>query len=291
MCLDVRLPEVKPEQHRPPQTCPHADCPGTRFYRHGREQRRIQDLEHHSVLCQRYKCRSCGRTFYAYPPGIGQAQQSERLKAMSVLLYVLGLSYGAAADFLRASGVQIGKSSVYNNVQAAGQVSRQRQKAQLRAGVKRSAIGADATYLKVKGEWIGVEVVVDDQTDELLGLELVVSEKAEEIRDFIHEIAQAVAAEVLVTDDFDSYKQVADSQSLAHQICQSHIIRNIDALTESIQSQLEPPSIFRRRGVVSNCPQLERDLQTLLWLVRDCPQDATQFLAHLYERYRHEMPL
>jgi hypothetical protein len=47
---------------------------------------------------------------------LSQGQQSDRLKAMSVLRYVLGLSYGGVEDFLTAMGLGIGKTTVYDNV-------------------------------------------------------------------------------------------------------------------------------------------------------------------------------
>jgi transposase-like protein len=89
-----------------------------------------------------------------------------------VLLYVLGLSYGAVADFLEAIGTAIGKTTVYNNVQEAGITSRSRQSASVASGGKRPVIGADGTYVKVKGEKVGVQVVVDDQSGDLLGYSL-----------------------------------------------------------------------------------------------------------------------
>ena len=48
-----------------------------------------------------------------------------------------------------------------------------------------AVIGADGTYVKVKGQPVGIEVVVDDQTGELLGLDLLTSENSEEIREII----------------------------------------------------------------------------------------------------------
>ncbi len=48
---------------------------------------------------------------------------------MTVLLYVLGLSYGAVEDFVNALGGGIGKTTVYNNVQAAGEMARRQQQA------------------------------------------------------------------------------------------------------------------------------------------------------------------
>jgi transposase-like protein len=78
--------------------------------------------------------------------------KSDRLKAMSVFLYVLGLSYGAVEDFLKAFGVSIGKTTVYENVQEAGLVSRPRQQEDVAQGGPRTIIGSDGTYVKVKGQ-------------------------------------------------------------------------------------------------------------------------------------------
>ncbi len=85
---------------------------------------------------------------------MSQAQQSDRLKAMSVLLYVLGISYGGVSDFLDAIGLEIGKTTVYNNVQSAGVVARKQQKAAAEQGGQRPIIGADGTFLKVSGQQV-----------------------------------------------------------------------------------------------------------------------------------------
>jgi len=37
-----------------------------------------------------------------------------------------------------------------------------------------------------------------------------------------------VGAEVLVSDDLDSYKKVADELGLEHQICRHHVKENVD---------------------------------------------------------------
>ncbi len=96
---------------------------------------------------------------------------------MSVLLYILGLSYGGVSDFLGAMGVYISKTTVYNNVQEAGERARKKQRQEVRRGGKRAVVGADGTYVKVKGEKVGIEVIVDDNTGELLGLEIITGEK------------------------------------------------------------------------------------------------------------------
>ena len=124
MRLTVTLPELKPTEYPMPEQCPRAGCTSTHFHRHGKKVRQIDDLQVKEVESLRFKCVGCGQTFWVHPIGVTNAQQSHRLKAMSTLLYVLGLSYGAVSDFLRASGARIGKTSSYYNTQAAGHQSR-----------------------------------------------------------------------------------------------------------------------------------------------------------------------
>jgi hypothetical protein len=126
---------------------------------------------------------------------------------MSVLLYILGLSYGGVEAFLTALGLKIGKTTVYDNVQAAGVVAQKHQKAGLARSGRRPIMGADGTFLKVSGVQVGIEVVVDDATGELLGQEITTSEGAEQVE-----------AGILISDDFDTYKNIADNADLKHEI-------------------------------------------------------------------------
>jgi transposase-like protein len=287
MRIQVRIPKVKPDVYREIQVCPYEGCGGQCFKEHGQraEAKPTRDLNYAAVESFRYQCLKCGRTFRVYPEGVSRAQQSDGLKAMSVILYVLGLSYGAVADFLEALGQGLGKTTVYRNVQAAGFASRQRQRQTVDEQVARPVIGTDGTYVKVKGVKVGLQVVVDDANDDLLGLDLIVSERAEEVIDLVRDIAVQVEAEVLITDDLDSYKAVADELGLDHQICRSHVKRNVDELAQNLHDQLKqaepvPP------GVSSSPEQLDADLQTLQRLVRERPADARQQLERLYHRYQ-----
>jgi len=289
MRLQVRLPKIDPDEFQQPKQCPSTECSGNTFKRHGRkgESKAVRDPDHDEVISHRYKCSSCGRTFRIYPNGVSSAQQSDRLKAMSVLLYILGISYGGVADFLTAIGVSIKKTSVYENVQAAGVIARKRQQTAMQQEGQRSIIGVDGTFVKVSGQQVGIEVIVDNKTGELLGLDIIASEKAEEIEPLIRDIAEQVEAEVLVSDDFDSYKIVAQKLDLAHQICQSHIIRNVDKIVDRIgqpSRMIQPP--LMPAGVKSSYCQIERDGRILQGLVRDRPSDAKQILAMLYDCYK-----
>lgn len=287
MRIRVELPQVQPDEHNAPEKCIY--CGGQYFKPHGQkgEAKRVRDLDHDEVRSYRHKCMRCRRSFRAYPPGVSKsAQQTTRLKAMSVLLYVLGLSYGGVADFLNALGVPISKTTVYENVQAAGVQARQRQRATRETGGKRAVIGSDGTYVKVKGEKVGIQVIVDDETGDLLGLDIMVSEGAAEVADLLREVAEQVAAEVLVSDDLASYKEVADELDLDHQVCRSHVKRNVEDLAEKLRKQRHARQAPVPPDVDSSPEQLEADLLVLEDLVGQRPADAPETLKDLYHRYK-----
>jgi len=287
MRIKVRLPKVKPDQFDWPTECPHKGCRGHHFKRHGQkgEKKPIRDPQYEEVTAYRYRCLKCGRTFRRYPQGVSNNQQSDRLKAMSVLLYVLGMSYGAAEDFLEALGVVISKTTVYENVQEAGKTSRQQQSHDVGSGRRCVVIGADGTYVKVKGEKVGIQIVVDDKNSDLLGLDIIVSENSEEVLDIVQGIAEQVDAEVLVSDDLNSYKRVADDLGLEHQICRTHVKRNVDDLADELRQQAKEGEPLPE-GVDSSPERLLEDLEHLQKLVEERPLDGSEQLEALYERYK-----
>lgn len=286
MRIQVQLPRVQPGEYEAPKECPYG-CGGRHFKPHGQkgEAKPMRDLRHAGVKSWRRKCTKCGRTFRVYPRGVSRATQSDHLKAMSVLLYVLGLSYGAVADFLSALGVALGKTTVYRNVQAAGVKSRERQQHEVACGGKKPVMGTDATYVKVKGAQVGVQVVVDDASGDLLGLDIVVSENTEAVLAVVRAVAQQVDAEVLVSDDLDTYKEVADGLGMDHQVCRNHVKRNVDAVAERIREQVKPGEA-PPAGVDSSLEQLQTDLECLQALVRQRPPDAPAQLEALYHCYQ-----
>ncbi len=240
MRIEVRLPKVEPEVYREVGVCPK--CGGTAFRRYGQkgERKVIRDLRYEEVESQRYQCKRCGYRKRVYPVGVSRAQQSDRLKGMSVLLYLLGLSYGGVSDFLGAAGAYISKTTVYNNVQEAGERARKKQRQEVRRGGKRAVVGADGTWVKVKGEKVGIEVIVDDSTGELLGLEIITGENGEEVLEVLREVVEEVGAEVVVTDDHGAYKEVVEIElDKQHQICRAHVARNVEEWSASIREQMK----------------------------------------------------
>lgn len=285
MRIGVRLPVVEPEEYDELKECPK--CGGRHFKCHGvqGEEKALRDFSWAGVKSVRQRCLRCGCKTRVYPRGVSRAQQSDRLKGITVLLYVLGLSYGAVSDFVGAMGSYLCRTTVYNNVQEAGMRARQRQRCTVKAGKKRPVVGADVTYVKVKGEQVGIEVVVDDESGELLGLDIIAGENSEEVLEVIQEVVEEVEAEVIVSDDHGAYKEAASELGLEHQICRSHVKRNVDELAESIGGQLKRKEPVPA-GVSSTRERLEQDLKTLQELVRVRPEEALGQLEVMYHRYK-----
>jgi len=110
----------------------------------------LRDTRLEQVTAERYSCRACGRTFRVYPPGVTHAATSQRLRGMAVLLYLLGLSYGAVALALSALGYPWSKTSVYDAVQAAAARVPGLRRGAVFNGVRTPALAGDLTSVRCK---------------------------------------------------------------------------------------------------------------------------------------------
>jgi len=128
----------------------------------------------------------------------------------------LGLSYGAVSDVLDAlqtlldKALFLSKTTVYRNVQASVQETRRLRRAWLQQGRRIRFIGADLTRVQCQGESLVIGVVVDDLEGIELSVDVLDDETAETQLAWLRQIAEQVGTEVLVTDDADALKIVAD---------------------------------------------------------------------------------
>ena len=292
MRLSVRISPVEPGVFELPEQCPYPDCEGRYFEVHQEHcAKAIRDPKYEDVEAQRHRCLRCGRTFRVYPKGVSRAQQSDALKAFSVLLYLLGLSYGAVSEALMAlqllltQALSLGKTTVYRNVQAAGRAARRLRRAWLQQGRKIRVLGADLTRVRCQGESLVVGVVVDDVTGIELSVDILDDESADTQVAWLREIADLVGAEVLTSDDADAFKTAANELGLDQQICRAHVTGNVlDRVAELTIQALENPDPMPSRMTVSP-EQLVVDLQTIQCIIEGHPHDGEQQLAGLYERY------
>jgi len=251
----------------------------------------LRDLRHSQVQAQRYRCLTCQRTFRVYPRGVSAAQQSSNLKALSVLLYVLGLSYQGVSDVLDALGQPISKSTVYNNVQAAGARSiEQRHGWVQQHGASVKVLGIDCTHVKRLGQDTILAVASAILTGETLSIEVLADESAQSLTRWAQTLAGSLQAEVLVSDDADAMKSVADALGLEQQVCRAHVNRNIHDLVASLGTRaLEHPDRVPA-GTELSVSQLLDDLQQVEELIKGLPHDGQPQLDQLVERYQCAPP-
>lgn len=292
MRLRVHIPRVEPELYQMPGECPYAGCHGSAFKEHQRGcPKAVRDPRHEQVEAQRYRCLRCGRTFRVYPQGVRRARQTDALHALSVLLYGLGLSYGAVSDALEALEVllsrplRLSKTTVYRNVQAVGQKVRRLRQSWLRKGQRVRVVGTDTTRVKCQGRELVVGVAVDDQTGMVLTIDLLDDETAHSQLSWLREIAEAVGAEVLISDDADALKTVSDELGLNHQVCRAHVTENVLRLVAELGNQaLEVPDPIPK-GVTRSVEEFLTDLERVQWLVETHPADGERQLEALYRHY------
>jgi hypothetical protein len=290
MRLRILLPKVNPEAIAVPSTCPYADCGGRKLYVRQQVTKPLRDTVYQQVQVPRYQCLKCKRTFRVYPEGTTRAQTSQRVKGLAVMLYLLGLSYGAVSLALEGLGISLCKSRVYDAVQEAAKLVPGLKREQVFAGVRTPALGADLTGVSCKGEWLPLGITVDPISGLALSIDALTAEDAKTLKDWIEPIAGSVGATVLVTDDADGFKTVADEVGVQHQVCKAHVLRNTDALIEKYQPLVASDADGSLHAIGVSPQQAAADLTRLGELVRSRERKQAPELEALHRRYLQAAP-
>jgi transposase-like protein len=288
MRLHVIPPPVEPDVFPEPHGCPDPAC-GSRHVQLRQVVRKpLRDTPLPAVQAHRYRCVRCGRTFRVYPHGVSHDQTSARLKGMAVLFYVLGMSYGAVAIALGALGCPLSRVAVYNAVQDAGaRVVGLRREAVARGGGRIAGLGVDLTSVRCAGHWVTVGVGVDAVAGTALSIDLLPNGETDTLVTWVEELAAAIGAAVLVSDDADPFKAAADANGLDHQVCIAHVQRNTHAWVEAIVPALAEDGDGSLAGIGVTPEQAVVDCQALLALVteRHPTPEARAGLATIHRRY------
>lgn len=285
MRLELILPRVEPKEFKMPLVCPHKDCEGRHFEHHQEVKKPLKDMLYAVVYAQRYRCLQCKRTFRVYPQGVTQAQTSQRVKGLAVMLYLLGLSYGATSLVLEALGVYMSKTSVYEAVQAAAEKVPSLKRNAVFAGLRTPALGGDLTSVRCNGEWVPLGLAVDDTTGLVLTVDELKAEDAETLKEWLEPIAQAVDAKLLVSDDADAFKRVAEELGLEHQVCKSHVKRNTEAFIENLESKVESDEDGSLASIGVTAEQALKDLRRLGELILSRQPKEEGELEKMHQRY------
>ena len=285
MRLHLILPRVEPSSFSKPTMCGFDECEGRHFRLHQKVTKPLKDTMFREVIAYRYQCLRRGHTFRVYPQGVTHAHTSQRVKGLGVLLYVLGLSYGAVSLTLEALGAYMSKTSVYDAVQAAAKRVPGLKRSQVFEGVRTPAMGSDVTSVKCKGEWVQIGLTVDDISGLVLTVDGLDAEDAETLQAWIEPIVAAVEAEVLVTDDGDAFKGVARKLELKHQVCKSHVVRNTEELIMTLTKAIVEGQDDSLSAIDVAAEQALADLKRLEELIHSRQPEEEAELEILHLRY------
>jgi transposase-like protein len=205
-------------------------------------------------------------------------------------LYLLGLSYGAVSLTLEALGVYMARSSVYAAVQAAAEKVPGMKRHAVFAGIRTPVLGGDVTSVRCKGAWLPLGLSVDDRTGLVLTVDQLTAEDAGALKEWLEPIAQVVEAQLLVTDDADSFKTVADDLGLEHQVCKSHVQRNTETLIDNLEPMVRSDDDGSLAAIGVTPEQAEQDLKRLGELIHSRQPQEEKELAEIHQRYTGAAP-
>ncbi len=290
MRLRIVLPKVKPEAIPVPTRCASADCGGRTFHLRQQVAKALRDTVYQEVRVHRYQCLRCKRTFRVYPQGTTNAQTSQRVKGLAVMLYLLGLSYGAVSLALEGLGVSLCKSRVYDAVQEVARRVPGLTRDQVFAGVKTPALGGDLTSVKCKGEWLPLGITVDPISGLALTIDALAAEDIKALKEWIEPIAKSVDAQILVTDDADGFKTVADEVGMQHQVCKAHVLRNTETLIERYQPLVARDADGSLQAIGVSREQATADLTRLSELITSREREQATEVETMHRRYVQATP-
>jgi hypothetical protein len=185
---------------------------------------------------------------------------------------------------LDSLGVALSKTRVYEIVQAvAARVPGLKREQVFQEG-KTKALGGDLTSVKCAGKWLHLGLTADSLSGLALTIDEVSAEDAATLKAWIDPLAHSVGAQVLLTDDADSFKTVADDLGLSHPVCTSHVKRNTEALIDDLRPLVAKDSDGSLHAIGVEPAQALADLARLGELIGSRqPAEATE-VEHLHRR-------
>lgn len=214
---------------QPPGSCPR--CASRASVRWGQRHRLIKDRGWAQATVQRYRCKSCKRTFSARPQGLGRSPQTQSYQATLLALYLLGLSFRHVAQVLALLNVpQVSFVTVWRDLQRWGQPLR-------RPSLQARIVGVDTTFVRVRGKSQGILLAV------ALGGKTLLVQAVGSPKEYQRAFAtlRRLGAEVVVSDDDQHFVQPLEQLALQRQGCVWHAARALGRAVHQLSPAEQEP--------------------------------------------------
>jgi transposase-like protein len=172
------------------------------------------------VQVYRYRCCSCQRTFRHYPLGVDQADQTQRLRKLAAIYWVLGMSLRSVVIALAPFGLALCHMTVWRDLQEQAAMQEKRRHWQ-----PVRVLGLDGMYPLGKGRKHPVLVAVDLGNGQLVAIGKVDESNPQAVKRWLEPLVKRLGVRVMVTDDLASFRVVAEKLEVEHQVCQFHVRR------------------------------------------------------------------
>jgi transposase-like protein len=216
--VTLRLPNVKRKTTARPRNCPY--CQGETFQRWGGTSKPVKDTRYRTACVYRYRCCHCRRTFRHYPEGVDRADQTQRLRKLAALFWLMGMSLRNVQLALSVFGAKISHMTVWRDLQEQAELLKKRRHWQ-----KVRILGVDGAYPLIKGRKQPTLIAVDLGNGKPVGVGQLDEANPQAVRRFLEPLVKRLGVSVIVTDDLNSYRKVAEKLDLEQQICQFHVRR------------------------------------------------------------------
>jgi hypothetical protein len=260
------IPSLK-ESAQPNSLCPRCNCSTGRI--HQRRLLPVTDTRIGSVTKVRMRCTSCQITWTLQPDGLkAHFQRSQRIRALNVLFYALGLSFESVATVMTSLGAVESDTSVYRDLIESMQAVNRLHK---RGSRKVQVAGIDATYQRLaqpqQARHQSTIFVVDFSDGRLLEVELLDEDDAQAIAALIKDLEAKYGIELWVSDEHRSYDQAISPER--HLLCTAHFkrakLRRVKELKEEVRSE-----------------RMRKDLEALEELLKAPPEEGQQIARQIY---------
>lgn len=214
----LKLPKVKRRKEERPKKCHY--CEGETFQRWGKVRKPVRDSEYQTVEVYRYRCCRCGRTFRHYPEGVDHADQTQRMRKLMAICWVMGLSLRGVEILMTAFNKKICHMTIWRDIQEQAEMVKLRKKWQ-----QVRVVGIDGLYPLGKGKKEPVLIAVDLGKGQPVAIAKMDENSPRKVKRFLGDLKQRLGVSVIVSDDLRSFRVAAEKLELEHQVCQFHVRR------------------------------------------------------------------
>jgi len=264
------IPTLK-DSSQADRLCPQCNISSGRI--HQKRRLSVTDTRLGQVTKLRMFCPSCCMTWTCQPDGLkAHFQRSQRIRALNVLFYALGLSFESVATVMTSLGASESDTSVYRDLIESMQRVKQLHK---RGRRKVRVAGIDATYQRLAQPYNAhkesLVFVVDFSDGQVLEVELLDEDDAQQMAALIKDLEAKYQIELWVSDEHRSYNQAISQQR--HLLCTAHFkkskLRRVKQLKEEVRSE-----------------RMKKDLEALEELLKGPPEDGQQRARQIYQRQK-----